>query len=132
VKSNQQLYHVGCGRALFTTEQLNQGTLAIACPCGASSPIVVPDIKEAKAAPRSIPGSLYRLLVAVGVNQGAAPDEIPHLEYYLGFTNFECAAKTYWRDYLTALGSVSMAVCPEERCRTSYAHQRLRLLEKAR
>jgi len=130
--AKQQLYHVGCGQPLFTTEQLSQGTLSISCRCGANSPIVVPDLKESPPARVSIPGSLYRLLSSVVANQGAPPADMPHLEYYLGFTNFECAAKTYWRDFLTSVGSVSMALCHEERCRTSYAHQRLRLLKKVK
>lgn len=128
----KQLYHVGCGKPLFTAEQLQQGTLALACSCGADSPIVAPDLKESPPARVSIPGSLYRLLGSVVANQGAPPAAIPHLEYYLGFTNFECAAKTYWRDFLTSVGSVSMALCDEERCRTSYAHHRLRLLKKVK
>lgn len=120
-----QLYHVGCGQPLFTTEQLKQGTLALACRCGASSPIAVPDLRQpAPPDTPSIPASLIRLLAGVG--------DPPHLEAYLGFTNFECPAQTFWSDRLRALGCVSMANCTEERCRVSYAHRRLKLLNKVK
>ena len=118
------LYHVGCGKPLFTAEQLQQGTLALACRCGAASPIVAPVLSDPAPAPFSLPASLVRLLQGRG--------EPPHLEAYLGFTNFGCPAKTYWSDRLKAQGSVSMANCTEERCRIGYARARLRLLNKVK
>ena len=94
----EKLYHVRCGRVLFTIEQLNEGTMALACRCGAGSPIVVPDLNDGVHT-RSLPGSLAVLLAKTAT--GAKPPFHraarlpPHLEFYLGMADFDCPENAF-------------------------------------
>ena len=108
--SNRPLFHVGCGNFLFTEEQLRQakGGMALACSCGAMSPLVVKYLEDASGALAALPASLALR------KDGEQP---PHLEFYLGFSDFNCPAKTAVEQYLRELGSIAFAECEEERCR---------------
>lgn len=111
----QQLYHVGCGRCLFTREDVRRGTMALACTCGANSPIVVPDLDDPNPPSDVLPASLVWTLQRCRIP--------PHLEYYLGFSDFTCPAKEAWERFLREYGSISFAECPEERCRNLYTQK---------
>jgi hypothetical protein len=118
------LFHVGCGRALFTLEQLREastsGGMAMACAtCGAGSPIVVRDLNELEINSPGLPASLARRM-----SQAIYEKNLPHLEFYLGYrTTFRCLAKEAWALFLRGLGSVSQEECDEPKCREQYPRQ---------
>ena len=84
------LYHVGCGQPMFTEEDLARasrtGGIGFACRCGANAPLVVRDLNDREPDVVALPASL-----AVSAVEGHPP--LPHLEYYLGFSDFDCPAK---------------------------------------
>lgn len=123
-ESGSPLYHVGCGRFVISFDP--EATIAIACICGAGSPILVPDLEDLDGGTSVIPGSLIR-----GVLIGE--EEPPHLEYYLGYSDFNCPAKEAWRKVLVSLKGISAFDCYQDRCRGSAAVQRdkaLAMLER--
>jgi len=102
------LYHVGCGRPLFKLSQA--AGMALACACGALSPIVVADLEDDGTEALALPSSL------LGIRKEMK--DKPHLEYYLGFSDFDCPAKRAWQARLREdWGLVSFSECPQKRCR---------------
>ena len=111
------LYHVGCGQQLFTLEQAEHSTMAMACSCGALSPIMVTALDEdelAMAATPVWPSSLVQIFEAK--LKGETNDELPHLEYYLGFSELSFPAKEDWKKTLRELGLTPMSECSEAGC----------------
>lgn len=107
--TKETLYCIGCGRIVA---HVSPGqSLAIACVCGASAPIL--HTKDNTWAP---PFSLVR---ATGAT-------IPHLEYYLGFSDHESQAKTAVIQMLRAFGSISYKECTEPECRANFERGKLR------
>ena len=121
----EQLYHVGCGRSLFTRAQLDdaRGGMAIACRCGANGPIVVSNLNDPDPPRFPAPGSLF---VALTRGRLAPTADLPHIEYYLGFSDFTCPAKEGIKRMLRALGCVSFEECDREKCRQVPARERER------
>jgi hypothetical protein len=121
-KPETPLYHVGCGKALFTLEQTRRGTMAIACgACGAGSPIVVADLNNPDVLedPVCLPSSLARAMLR---RRFEPPG--PHVELYLGFSNFQCPAKAGWDEVLRrSLGLTSMSECDEAGCLETIARR---------
>lgn len=106
----EALYCVGCGRFVAWSEPGK--ILAIACSCGAMAPILVPEGADVLDLGWFTPFSLLK------ASHFGGP--IPHLEYYLGFSDHESALKTEVTRMLRALGSISYAECPDEKCRESF------------
>ena len=102
-EDSEMLYCVGCGRAIIAAKP--RQVLAISCVCGANAPIL--HTKDGQWAP---PGSLVR---ATGII-------LPHLEYYLGFSDHQSLMKTELTRLLRALGSISYTECTDTRCRESF------------
>lgn len=100
---SETLYCVGCGRAVATSKPGQ--VLAIACVCGANAPIL--HTKDHQCAP---PLSLVQ---ATGI-------VMPHLEYYLGFSEHQSPLKIEVTRMLRALGSISYTECTNSRCRESF------------
>jgi len=100
---SKMLYCVGCGCAVASSKPGQ--VLAIACICGANAPIL--HTKDGQWAP---PFSLVR---ATGIM-------MPHLEYYLGFSDHQSPTKTEVTRMLRALGSISYTECTDTRCRESF------------
>lgn len=126
-KATDMLYHVGCGTPLFTREHANN--MALACRCGANSPIVTDDLNDTEQeTPDTLPASLFQIL-----NGRPRARDLPHVEYYLGFSQFECPAKTTWVARLRDLGMVSFDECDQERCLGERARfmQRMEMWEPA-
>lgn len=113
-----RLYHVGCGRHLFDLGQADG--MALACRCGANSPIVVPDLESVEPDTPALPGSLLRVRIRPNAR------DLPHIEYYLGFSEFKCPAKSAWEVYLRLLGLKSFAECTEKKCRDYYEEEKAR------
>ncbi len=111
------LYHVGCGTALFDSEQADG--MALACRCGADAPIVVADLEDESGRISVMPASLY----AAASNKER---QVPHIEYYLGFSEFDCPAKRAIEAGLREMGAVSFSECPEPRCQDEPERQRQR------
>ena len=101
--NDEMLYCVGCGCAVAASKPGQ--VLAISCVCGANAPIL--HTKEGKWAP---PCSL---VLSTGI-------VLPHLEYYLGFSNHESPIKTEVIRMLRAMGSISYTECPEVHCREAF------------
>jgi len=108
----EMLYCVGCGRVVASVKPGQ--VLAIACVCGANAPIM--HTKDGRWAP---PFSLVRATGAM----------IPHLEYYVGFSNHESLLKTEVIRMLRAFGSISYEECPDSQCRESFERARQRYEE---
>lgn len=114
----QQLYHVGCGHRLVTREQVERGMMAIACRCGANGPIVVTDLEDPNPSCDVLPASL--------VNAALRKRTPPHLEYYLGLSDFTCPAKQAWERRLREQGSISFRECTESGCRETWERSKAR------
>ncbi len=114
------LYHVGCGAALFTKEALASGVMAMSCRCGAIAPLVVEDLDDG--------GSLAAVPYSLAALRGGM--EPPHLEYYLGFSDFACPAKDAWERALRVAGMVSFGECEQAKCRAEMESQRNSLVER--
>lgn len=97
------LYCVGCGRAI--TKSKPGQLLVISCGCGASAPIL--HSEDGRWAP---PLSLVR---ATGIT-------LPHIEYYLGFSDHQSPLKTKVTQMLRALGSISYKECSDADCREAF------------
>lgn len=110
------LYHVGCGMALFSFESARKGTMAMACgTCSAGSPIVVDDLSNAAVLenPVCLPSSLARAMLQGGFKG----DVVPHIEYYLGYSDFRCPAKAEWGRVLRQnLKMFSISECTDPKC----------------
>lgn len=100
----KMLYCVGCGRAVAKSRPGQ--VLAIACACGANAPILHSEDGGWWCPPAS-------LVMATGAN-------LPHLEYYLGFSEHESTMKTEVTRLLRALGAISYTECVDTRCRESF------------
>lgn len=113
------LYHVGCGRPLFDAEQARSGTLAIACACGADSPICVAHLDSAIPDYTFLPLSLDILFAVSDLTRKR--EDKPHLEYYLGFDQtFTCPAKTAWEEEMRrCLGLIGFAECDQQLCQAT-------------
>lgn len=107
------LYCVGCGQPV--ARSIPGQTLAIACACGALAPIL--HTKDGKWAPP------FSLATATGVM-------IPHLEYYLGFSDHESPIKTEVTRMLKAFGSISYTECSDPECRAAFERSKERHLER--
>lgn len=107
IETDIALYHVGCGHYLFNLSQASG--MALACSCGANSPIVVSDLESGIAESVVLPGSL------LSINKGQK--DKPHLEYYLGFSDFTCPAKQAWEKRLREeFGLISFSECSRAEC----------------
>ena len=106
-----RLYHVGCGTYLFDLEAAH--SMALACRCGAGSPIVTPDIDVEVANSPVRPSSLW----VIELRSGSDTSNLPHLEYYLGFSDFNCPAKVAWERHLRNLGLTPFSECDQGKCR---------------
>lgn len=126
VETNPMLYHVGCGAPLFRLNQTSDGGMALACGvCGASAPIVTPDLNSEETDAPALPASLLWITKDT--------KDKPHLEYYLGFTDFDCPAKRAWERRLREeWGLISFSECPDERCQKEpeRARRRLHMLQE--
>lgn len=105
----EMLYHVGCGRPLFTRDEAKM--MALSCVCGAYSPIVAPDLEAVRPPVDILPASMIRIL-----GGGLEREYLPHWETYLGFSDFDCPAKRSWTALLTALGLTSQRDCDRREC----------------
>jgi len=105
----EMLYCVGCGRAVCTSKPGQ--VLAIACVCGANAPIL--HTKDNHWAP---PASL---VMATGAM-------LPHLEYYLGFSEHQSPLKTEVTRMLRAMGAISYTECTETHCREAFERSKQR------
>ncbi|MDP3063877.1 MAG: hypothetical protein Q8O40_11810 [Chloroflexota bacterium] len=111
------VYCVGCGGPVCT---LRPGhTVAIACRCGAGSPILY---EPTTARVMAMPGSLYRAL--------ARKDTMPHLEYYLGYSDHTSQVKDRITLELQAAGSTSQRDCTKMECQKAYQRGRAVWLEE--
>jgi len=123
----ETLYCVGCGQPVCHSEPGQ--VLAIACSCGALAPI----LHKKGTGILDTSGDLFEggwatpfsLLKASRVG-----GPMPHLEYYLGFSDHESALKTEITRMLRALGAISYKECPDATCREAFERSRQRYLER--
>lgn len=120
---DNMLYCVGCGRAVAKSEP--NRTLARACACGANAPILHTEaatvlglINTSLSSGWATPASLLR-----GSKIGGP---IPHLEYYLGFSDHESDLKTEVTRMLRALGAISYTECSDATCREAFERSKKR------
>ena len=113
------LYCLGCGRLIANARP--DETLAITCACGASAPILMPDLNDTRTSLR-LPASL---IFAVA---GGKP-VISHIEYYLGWSDFTCLPKEAVIALLRQKGAISFAECSEEKCLKYHRRKRQEILE---
>jgi len=106
-----QLSCVGCGEPVCEAEPGD--ILAIACHCGAPAPILQ------GGGTFSPPLSLVRIV-------REARRKLPHLEYFLGYSDHESVVKTALIEELRERGAISQAECPEEECQKDYQRGRER------
>lgn len=111
--SEDMLYCVGCGQPV--AKLIPGQTLAIACACGANAPIL--HTLDGRWAP---PASLVRATGAM----------IPHIEYYLGFSDHQSIIKTEVTRMLRAFGSISYTECSDPNCRAAFERSKERHLER--
>ena len=104
------LYCVGCGQAVCHAPR-EGGTLAIACACGADSPV----LHMENGAIWGLPASLVRL--QGGLLPGQEP---PHLEFYLGYSAHQSELREKLEGELKATGCTSQQECQQPRCRVAY------------
>lgn len=116
--ASQQFYHVGCGRPLFSRGDLSRGMMAIACYCGANGPIVVRDLDDPNP-----PGDVLPASLILAVQRHRTP---PHLEYFLGFSDFTCPAKEAWERCLRQHGAISYTECSKPGCRENFERGKAR------
>ena len=111
------MYHIGCGRRLYDYEPGQ--VMALACDCGANSPITGSDLNDSQGSCIGLPASLARILAedAPAYDKEKAR---PHIEVYLGFSTFTSPAKDAWETALRQLGCTPTAECTE-RCCQEYA-----------
>lgn len=110
----EQMYCIGCGRPLA---RMKKGqTLAISCSCGALSPILVSQKNN----------NVFDQIFAfpASIQESLGNGTISHLEYYLGFSDHESKAKTWIRQLLRSMGSISYTECFDADCRRIYDHQK--------
>ena len=105
------LYCVGCGQVVTRTRPGR--VLAIACRCGANGPILHTEDGGVF--------SPFSLMVATGNRP------VPHLEYYLGFSDHQSDLKTEITRQLRALGAISYTECSDARCRDGFQRSRANL-----
>lgn len=84
--------------------------MAIACRCGAGAPILFSD-----SGPVAPPASLILNL---------ARRDPPHIEYYLGYSDHESAAKDVAIDLLVSYGATWQRDCSEEGCQRAVERQK--------
>ena len=115
--TNDILFCVGCGSAVCRSYpgQL----LAISCRCGAYAPILRGPWGF------SAPASL----VLRRPTKGVMPEKLPHLEYYLGYSDHESKEKAQAIRELRGVGAISQAECPEQECQEAYQRGRQRWQE---
>lgn len=102
---------IGCGAAVCDMERGQ--TMAISCgTCGAGSPVLVSEDRTFIAPPASL---------VLALNGPASGKELPHLEYYLGYSDHESDLKAQIKANLEALGSSTQKDCPREECRRAYS-----------
>jgi len=117
---------VGCGRAVCDVESEERAGLAVACLCGADGPILRGDDGSFSA-----PATLVSIL-QMSTGPFVRPfrswprASIPHLEYFIGYSDHESALKTDLIQALRQLGFISQADCPGKRCRKAYEKGRER------
>lgn len=121
------LYHIGCGRPLFSREAAQRDTMAMACGyCGAPAPIVAADLNAQGVLGITLPASLV-----IATRAGGFAKEAPHIEYYLGFSDFTCPAKESWeRELRTRFGMVSFSECDKPGCIRTPARERERIAKR--
>lgn len=104
------LFHVGCGAAFIEESDIRGNSFAKSCSCGAYSPILVKNLNRASFDDSDpLPASLITILAR-------QQHVLPHIEIYIGTSDFECAAKTAWVERLKSYGLSSMNDCQEARC----------------
>lgn len=113
-----RLHCLGCGN--FVIEAEPGMTLAIACRCGAESPILVTETESLV----SIPGSLTKIAEIQG--------QKAHIERYLGYSDHTSDAKNTLRQVLLAVGLTPMEECGSGRCKDDYARKRREVIDGVR
>ncbi len=110
----ETLYCVGCGRAVCEAEEGQ--VLAISCICGAGAPILQGTRLSSFWRPASL-GSIIR-----------QPARLPHLEYYLGYSDHVSEMKSEMVAQLREAGSTSQEECTKEGegCQEAYKRGRER------
>ncbi len=104
-----QLFCVGCGSHVTTVEAGKCSVLAIACWCGANAPILHGGDTFMP------PASLVR------ASQDWSTPTVPHLEYWLGYSDHESRERTAVTLELREIGSISQAECTaDEKCKGAY------------
>lgn len=93
---------IGCGRVVWRGVPSKE--LALSCACGALAPVI-----SWSDGSTSWPSSISYIHLRGG--------KIPHLEYYLGFTDHQSPEKVYAIVLLASLGSTSYRQCKDNGCR---------------
>lgn len=118
------LYHIGCGKALYRFRP--DQTIALACWCGAYAPILTIDLQDHLGITTGLPVSLVNLPQDPAERNKVAP----HLEYYLGFSDYTCPAKETWKAVLLQLGCSTMQECSEAECQARFLQEHARVAQK--
>lgn len=127
-----RLHCLGCGN--FVVESEPGMTLAIACRCGADSPILVTETGSLF----STPGSLLHFVAIEGGKAVARPEPRPlpvamgHVERYLGYSAHASEGKTALHRMLIKVGLTPMEQCDEQRCKGDYARKRREVVDGVR
>lgn len=107
---------VGCGKVLWSGPPRD---LAVACCCGAMAPVI--QWSDGTVSwPASVSANSQRSL------------PLPHLEYYLGFSNHRSQEKTQVTVLLASLGSASFEDCTEPGCKEKTQRYKERTEERLR
>lgn len=116
----EPLFCVGCDRLVCHTPPEGH-TLAIACACGATSPILHMENGEIWGPPSSL----------VRLKSGSFPgEEPPHLEFYLGYSHHPSELRDQLEQELKALGCISQRECPKPGCKGAYLNGVRRLRDR--
>lgn len=127
LKDGDTLYSVCCGSRLGGTYREGVA-LAIACLCGAAAPILTNNLDNDRPddgwlMPHSLLSihAMKKLIDQAVKSVGDMPFEVkpdvPHLEYYLGYSDFDCTSRRYIKAMLQDLGSGSQDTCDNPGCR---------------
>ena len=98
-----ELSCIGCGS--YVIEAHPGQTIAIACRCGASAPILVNEATGSMWPPLSLVKQMKELKVTA------------HIEYYLGYSDHESRLKIDTVEVLRRYGATLQEHCDEEWCR---------------
>ena len=107
-----QLYCVGCSYATPEIESTEEAfTPPTSCHCGAIAPIFIRSDSHL-IAPTPLQESMLRHVPP------------PHLENFLGYSEYKSPAKDMLTEELSRLGSYSQSRCLRSRCREDYRQGR--------